>query len=552
MKSKFCKHDIENDYISEKELSDVFLIQYNDTFHYLLKIEKNKIINLLQKQVFLHLQLINKKVENSLFQKMLSTYIQKYIDDKEKVLNAFQLINNNPNKYKNLEFINCFIHCTKCKNALHICGNKFIINNNYIFCLECKEVYNESLIHMHCKECKEEYYTKLREIKNEKETYIFPVAYKKYHCSILDYEEKIKCVKCKNDLFFDLNSEKNKDKINEVFCKNCKSIYDVNKKINICLNCKKSFQSEAKIYNYFPPIRIDLLCVIHGLYEHINAFSFIIMNKQCKCNLHKIEKLKHSDGGDLLVGNRLDRIVIICNKCFGLFNLNCFDWVCPICKKKIGVKKETIYDDKNIQFWSNRNVQSLMNYQVYNDCLFKSPAVKKTKTSKTKHNLSQSNNFSKNSISKKNDFKRNSLIKSNKSVSFFVDKEINLCKSELKRRPTIDLYEKDINNIRNNINNYINKKNNNELNIDNSPTNNRTNDELETLTEIYSNMHKYHKINNNLKKMAFEKSVEHRNSLYNNHNKLYNNHNKLYIEKNIKKVNSKDKSKSKINDIKKK
>ena len=392
---------------------------------------------------------------------------------------------------------------------------------------------------MYCKECKEEYYTKLREIKNEKEMYDFPVAYKKCHCYSLDFEEKIKCEKCKNDLFFALNSEKNRDKINEIFCKNCKSIYDVKKMNNICPNCKKNFNSDAKIYNYFPSIKVDLLSVIHSLYDPKNAFSFVIMYKQCKCNLHRIEKLKHSDGGDLLLGNRLDKKVIICNKCCGLFNLNCFDWVCPICKGKIGVKKENIYETKKIESISNRNVQSLINYQVYNDIIYKSPNLQKNDKNKAKHNTCHSNNFSKNSLSKKNDNKSNSIIKTNNSASFLQGKENNLSKSEIKNHPEIDLSEK-VNNTRNDIKKLINKKMN-ELNTDNS-TNNKTSDDLEPLNEIFFNMHKYQKLNNNLKKVSFEKSKEQKNSLYNSHNTKD-------IER---KKKIKDTSKEKINDIKKK
>ena len=356
MKTKFCKQYIENDYISEKELSEVFQNQYNDTFHNLLKYDINKIINILQKQVNLHLQIINKKVDNSSFQKMLSIYIQKYIEDKEKVMDAYQLINNNPKKIIYLDYINCFIHCIKCKNALHKCGHKFVINNNYIFCITCKEVYNEFQIHMYCKECKVEYYTKLREIKKESETYIFPIAYEKYHCPLLGCEEKIKCNKCKSDLYVDINLEKNKGKINEVFCKNCKSVYDVKNINNICSNCKNTFKSDIKIYNFFPSIKIDLITVVHCLFNRKFALPLIMENKICSCDLSKIEMIKHNDGGDLLEGERLNKKVVICNKCFGIFNLNNFDWKCPKCKRGFRVKKLSIYDYKDKEINDNKYI----------------------------------------------------------------------------------------------------------------------------------------------------------------------------------------------------
>ena len=534
MKPKFYKYFIENDYISEKELIDVFQTQYNDIFHGILKNDQNKIIILLQKQVNLHLQLINKKVDNSLFEKILSKYIEKYLDDKEKVLYAYQIIKKYPNQIIYLEYLNCFIHCTKCKNALHNCGRKFIVFNDFVFCISCKEVYNEFQVHMYCNECKEEYFTKLREIKNEKQAYYFPVGYKKYHCPILGFEEKLKCIKCKNDLYLNINLEKNKNKINEIFCRNCKCIYDVNKLNNICLNCRNNFKSEVKIYNFFPSIKIDLLCVIHSLYNQKNAFSFITANKHCNCNLSKIEKMKHSDGGDLLEGNRFGKKVIICNKCFGLFNLNCFDWICPICKRGFGVKKLNIteYNDKDSIINSakaNRNIKTIFNNHNKN-----SPFFKKIEKNKHKHNISHNKFYSNNNSVKKNCYKNSSItIKSNKSVSYLPGKN---SRNDLNKCPKIDLPEKI--NTRNIIKKeLINNKKNNECITDNTSTFNKTNDDYEQITENNLNQYKSERANINLKNITLDNN-DCRNSLYINLNK-------------DKSDKNKDKCTNKFSDIKK-
>ena len=98
MKSKFCNNFIENDYISEKELIDIFKIQYNDIFHNILKYDQNKIMILLQEQVYLHLRLINKIIDYSLIQKTLSLFLNQYLEDKEKVYNTYQIIKHYPNQ----------------------------------------------------------------------------------------------------------------------------------------------------------------------------------------------------------------------------------------------------------------------------------------------------------------------------------------------------------------------------------------------------------------------------------------------------------------------
>ena len=358
MKTIFDKHFIENNWSKEKILYEIFQTQYNDIFHNILNYDKNKMMMLLQEQVYLNLKLLNIKIEFSFIQHNFSLFLDKYLKEKEEVYNIYQIIKNNSEEIIYLDYLNCFIHCIKCKNALHKCGKKIIVFNDYVFCLTCKEVYNEFQVHMYCKECKEQYYTKLREIKNQNDAYIFPVCYEKYHCRLLGFDEKIKCNKCKSCLFVDINSNKNKIKINEIFCKKCKIVYDVKEINSICLNCKCNFKSDAKIYNYFPLIKIELLIIIHSLFNRKFAHSLIIENKRCRCDLRKIELIKHNDGGDLLEGDIFDKKVIICNKCFSIYNLENLEWECPICKREFQSKKNNKYEYKlkESKYINNNNI----------------------------------------------------------------------------------------------------------------------------------------------------------------------------------------------------
>ena len=442
MKTIFDKHFIENNYSKEKVLIEIFQTQYNDIFHNILNYDKNKMMMLLQEQVYLNLKLINIKTDYSLIQQNFSLFLDKYLKEKEEVNNIYKIIKNNEDEIIYLDYLNCFIHCTKCKNALHRCGKKFIVFNDYVFCLSCKEVYNEFQVHMYCKECKEQYYTKLREIKNENDAYIFPVCYEKYHCPLLGFDEKIKCNKCKNDLFCDINSNKNKNKINEVFCKKCKIVYDVNFINNICLNCKSNFKSDAKIYNYFPQIKIDFLAIIHSLFKRKFARPLIISNKQCRCDLSKIEILKHNDGGDLLEGDIFEKKVIICNKCFSIYNLESFEWECPICKRDFQSKKNNIYEYKlkEINKKNNDNNKNHSNkilfishYENLNNFFYHSPMPKNNDIIKYNYDINNKyfsgNNSIKRNNNRINNFNKNSnsnekrICKSSKSVSYIEENE---------------------------------------------------------------------------------------------------------------------------------
>ena len=436
MKAKLYKNNLDNEYITEKEMIDIFQMQYNDIFHYILKYDKNKMMMLLQEQVYIYLRTLNKITDFSLFQHIFSLFLDKYSEDKEKISNIYQIIRNYSSQVIYLDYLNCFIHCIKCKSALHKCGHNFIVYNDYVFCLSCMEVYNEFQVHMYCKECKKEYYTKLREIKNEDQAGFFPIAYTKYHCPVIGFDEKIKCTKCKRDLYVDINSEKNKNKINEIFCINCKYIYDINKMSNICLKCKSNFKNEVKIYNYFPSSKVDSLSIVHSIFKKKSALPLIIANKNCRCDLTSIEMIRHSDGGNLLEGERLDEKIFVCNKCFSIFNLDSFDWACPKCKRHFRIKIINLY-----QYNDNNKYKNLINNSHFKKINTNYNYISPTKKNNyIINNKSYNEYYSKNSSLKKNKNKfnnnnyiyknindnNNDFYKTSKSVSYITERDNKL------------------------------------------------------------------------------------------------------------------------------
>ena len=166
-------------FISEDELKDIYEFQYNDVFSKILLLNGNQFMNVLEKQIIAYLYIIKKQPILSYLSKISELYIQKYYQDREKVYQAYLIIKNmSINELEYLDKLNCYIHCPHCSEALHNCGNKFILCNDFIFCTHCKKVYNENQAKMFCDFCKLDYYTKLREIDDERYENYFPVSLK--------------------------------------------------------------------------------------------------------------------------------------------------------------------------------------------------------------------------------------------------------------------------------------------------------------------------------------------------------------------------------------
>ena len=193
------------DALKEKELKEIYDIHYNDIFPKILSKTKTEFISLLKEKVSLHLKIIHKSVPNSLNLRYSEIFTNKYIIDKNKVTKGVEDLSKNIKiKEKYLDILSCYIHCHKCSKILHKCKSSIIYYQNYIYCLQCQKVYNQYQIKLYCPECKVFYYSKLRYVLNKKYEYFYQVAFKQYHCPTVE-QEKIKCLKCGQDLYYNIN-----------------------------------------------------------------------------------------------------------------------------------------------------------------------------------------------------------------------------------------------------------------------------------------------------------------------------------------------------------
>ena len=321
-------------YITEKELIKIFQFHYNDIFSLFLSHSQLYILNNLKKQVQLNLQIINKSATQQSFLKIQEIFQKKYLTDKQKIQNAYNIIKNKQNnEIEFLDKLNCYIHCPSCSGAYHTCGKKFILSLDMVFCLSCMKVYNEKQVNLYCDFCNIEYFSKLREITNYNYANFFQVSISKYHCKI-DNEIKIKCPYCQRELYVDISNPMNFGRdISEIECIKCNTFFKVNKFSYKCKNCEKFFKSKAKIFNEFNYSKNDILNIVHSIIKGKFASPEFIVNRECNCDLKNIKKFKHFDGGTLYQDENKKNI--LCDKCFNIFDYKSFQWNCPICNCNI-------------------------------------------------------------------------------------------------------------------------------------------------------------------------------------------------------------------------
>ena len=193
----------------------------------------------------------------------------------------------------------------------------------------------------------------------------------KYHCFI-ENEEKIKCLNCGNDLYYNINLKSNSKNsteqkgIRDIFCVKCKLIFNTKEVFFNCKICGKNFKAEPQIYRNFPSIKKYLLLLVHTFRKNVYALPDIISNKKCNCDLDGVQYFLHKDNGRLYEGKKNGKNVIICDHCYGIFKNENFNWNCPLCGGTFKAVKNgnNMKLDKNKKKISSSNKNS--NMQIIN------------------------------------------------------------------------------------------------------------------------------------------------------------------------------------------
>ena len=554
--------------ISESDLLDLYDFQYNDLFSKILKKNEEKFFALLQEQVLLNLRIINKLSDLSLMSYFQDFILERYKTDKKKITNDIEEIKKLQEKdIVYLDYSNCYIHCHKNLNAFHKCLNKLILYKGFIYCLQCNKVYNENQIKLYCSECDEIYFSKLRKNVDESNVFFFPVVFMKNHCQTeYDYEEKIKCLECGEDLYFDLSKikeEKEKykykripDSIKELLCTNCKLIYDTREIKFTCSECENDFMSDAKIYNDFPLYKRKILYLVHTLRKEKLAIPENFNGKKCNCDVTLMKEFFHEeDNGVLLEGYKDEKNKIICKQCFEIYEGDKYEWKCPSCGEKFKVvkPKENIIKARS-RSRSNKYIKAdKRNNEIKNEIKDDNKNINNIK-GENKININEIKDDAKEEDEKKINLKKEieknyNSEDNNKTVKIenLLDEENandnNLKNEEFKENKN---QERNENNVNNNRNIIISKYNNNKYNKQNNKINNNFRNYNQNNNE--NDKYNYRKINNQNKeeenKNTSKKDVK---EMYKNvstkviiDTKNYNNNNSISKKRNIETQKRKD------------
>jgi len=226
------------------------------------------------------------------------------------------------------------------KNCMNLSIDKKNCGSNHdliLFCEKCEMIYKSNFIKFKCNSTGEDFYSKIIE-KESNDSNSLPLAtWKKYHCNAV-MNDKMKCQKCKNELYF-INNEK-------VFCKNCNEEFNPLEIKYKCLICKNIFSSEAKIFNSLEYKALKI-CIKEALISKLKAKP---KSLGCGCN-NDIKKIKFIHRkfcrGELFLGELNGKKVIICNKCDSIGNYDNYTWTCPICYKKFKDNENIVNKDLN-------------------------------------------------------------------------------------------------------------------------------------------------------------------------------------------------------------
>ena len=372
--------------IPENSLYEIFETQYDDLFCKILKISEKSFTYFLQQQVIFNLLIIQKKVDTSILTAFQELFYKRYKENVKSTKKNFEIIKNkeanNSDDLIYLDVTKCYIHCHKCYTILHKCGSKLILYDEHVYCTKCNNVYNKNQIMLLCPECKKNYFTKLRKPifnNNKKYEKLFILKYKKYHCPS-DKEEKIKCIKCSNNLYFRLiqNNPKDEESINTIYCIKCKLKYNLKDVLFKCKICLNNFKCQAKIFRDFPSKKRKLLFLIHTLLRNKNALPNVnLFQKKCNCDLKHIGEYNHKeDDGKLLEAVKNNKKSVVCNACFKIFKFNEVKWNCPLCggiikykntnKSRSKSKNKTTRNNSFRELIENNNTDDIKKVPVLN------------------------------------------------------------------------------------------------------------------------------------------------------------------------------------------
>ena len=386
--------------IQKHQLEKIFYVQYNDIFSKIITSAFQDLFSMLKKQVLYHLKIIGLSCEIPLLYFLYDKYYNLIKNEQLRIRNIYKTINKKSSSINNyLDILDIYIHCFRCKEAVHKCGNKLIIFDDLYFCIKCKKVYNHNQIKLYCKECKKTYLTTGRNEEEIRNGYLYRVSFINYHC-FSENEELIKCLNCGDYLYYNPTKIKVEEILNkriiDIYCIKCKLIFDTTKIFFNCNICGNNFKCQPQIYRNFSSSKKYVFILIHafrkGKYALPSSNNHDIIKKECNCNINGVMYFLHNDNGILYEGKKNGYKVIICDYCYGMFNFENFNWNCPFCGIEFNTNKKLFSPVPNkTQIKKMHDKSNILNNIYINSFIYPIPEINNENGNKKK--LKQSHSF---------------------------------------------------------------------------------------------------------------------------------------------------------------
>ena len=330
----FLNNDIDEKIVLndlEQELYDALMDEYNDIFENILNIsEKNLFDTIINNVRAIFGEKKMKSFSKITMARSLSTLkINNYMQDFLSLKNIKEMVlslgNRDINKkIPELKIDEIYAHCKDCSKCYHTCGEILLNppNQNYLFCLKCKQIYKKDLIHLFCKECNEEYYSYIIDYNEPIYEDYFPATWDKYHCQNFICEEMV-CPECDSMLYYN-------DKKKILKCFGCRWTHLLKDMIWKCELCDKEFSSGVKEYVKFETKPL-VNCVRNALVNKIPARPAECLCCGAEPRLYLFKHLEKKCKGVLYLGYLQKKEMAICSICRLVQKLKEVKWVCPKC-----------------------------------------------------------------------------------------------------------------------------------------------------------------------------------------------------------------------------
>ena len=330
----FLNNDIDEKIVLndlEQELYDALMDEYNDIFENILNIsEKNLFDTIINNVRAIFGEKKMKSFSKITMARSLSTLkINNYMQDFLSLKNIKEMILSLGNKDINkkipeLKIDEIYAHCKDCSKCYHTCGEILLNppNQNYLFCLKCKQIYKKDLIHLFCKECNEEYYSYIIDYNEPIYEDYFPATWDKYHCPNFICEEMV-CPECDSMLYYN-------DKKKILKCFGCRWTHLLKDMVWKCELCDQDFSSGVKEYVKFETKPL-VNCVRNALVNKIPARPAECLCCGAEPRLYLFKHLEKKCKGVLYLGYLQKKEMAICSICRLVQKLKEVKWFCPKC-----------------------------------------------------------------------------------------------------------------------------------------------------------------------------------------------------------------------------